>query len=134
MLSQRWNPFRVCSASNEICSAYAQCAMKFVPRMLSMDVHVKIVHILPLAEHAWKFVPRMLTVRWNRFLICSVCDKIVSTYAACACYNFRKLLKYTKLKFKFLLQILTINNRNFEKPSKNPSNRTKVKIVEKFFF
>ncbi len=31
--------------------------------MLSMDVHVKTVHILPLAEHAQKFVPRMLSVR-----------------------------------------------------------------------
>jgi hypothetical protein len=27
--------------------------------------------------------------------------------------------------------ILTINNRNFEKPSRNPSNRTKVKILKK---
>jgi hypothetical protein len=44
--------------------------MKFVPRMLSMDVHVKTFHILPLAEHALKFIPRI-----------AVCDKIVSTYA-----------------------------------------------------
>jgi hypothetical protein len=29
------------------------------------------------------------------------------------------------------MQILTINNRNFEKPSRNPSNRTKVKILKK---
>ncbi len=86
MLSQRWNPFRVCSASDKIRSAYAQCAMKFVPRMLSMDLHVKTVHILPLAEHARKFVPRMLSVRRNRFLVCS----------ACTCYNFRKLLKNPK--------------------------------------
>jgi hypothetical protein len=56
-------PFRVCSASNEILSAYAQCAMKFVSNMLSMDVHVKTVLLLPLAEHAGKFVPRMLNVR-----------------------------------------------------------------------
>ncbi len=61
--------FRACSASDEIRSAFAQCAMKFVPRMLSMDVHVKTVHILPLDEH---------------FLICSVCDEIVSSYAQCA--------------------------------------------------
>ncbi len=31
MLSQRRNPFCVCSASDEICSAYAQRVMKFVP-------------------------------------------------------------------------------------------------------
>jgi hypothetical protein len=43
--------------------AYAQCAIKFVPRMLRMYLHVKTVHILPLAEHARKFVPRMLSVR-----------------------------------------------------------------------
>jgi hypothetical protein len=63
MLSQRWNPFPVCSASDKIRSPYAQCAIKFVPRMLSMDLHVKTVHILPLAEHTRKFVPRMLSVR-----------------------------------------------------------------------
>ena len=27
--------------------------------------------------------------------------------------------------------ILTVNNRNFRKPSRNPSNRTKVKILKK---
>ncbi len=42
----------VCSACNEIRSAYAQ--HKFT---------CKTVHILPLAEHARKFVPRMLSVR-----------------------------------------------------------------------
>jgi hypothetical protein len=30
--------------------------------------------------------------------------------------------------------ILTINNRNFQKPSRNPSNRTKVKILKKKIF
>jgi hypothetical protein len=29
------------------------------------------------------------------------------------------------------MQILTINNQNFQKPSRKPSNRTKVKILEK---
>jgi hypothetical protein len=28
------------------------------------------------------------------------------------------------------MQILTINNRNFQKPPRNPSNRTKVKILK----
>ena len=55
--------FRVCSACDEIGSQYAQCAIKFVPRMLSMDCTCKNVPILPLAEHARKFVPRMLSVR-----------------------------------------------------------------------
>jgi hypothetical protein len=63
MLSMRLNRFCVCSASNEICSAYAQCAKKFVPRMLSINLHVKTVHILPLAEHTQKFISRMLSVR-----------------------------------------------------------------------
>ncbi len=31
------------------------------------------------------------------------------------------------------MQILTINNRNFQKPSRKPSNRTKVKILKKKF-
>ncbi len=81
ILSRQWNPFRLCSASDEIRSAYAQCAMEFVLRLLSMYLHVKTVHILPLAEHARKFIPRMRSVRWNCFLICSVCDKIISAYA-----------------------------------------------------
>jgi hypothetical protein len=29
------------------------------------------------------------------------------------------------------MQIFTINNRNFQKPSRKPSSRTKVKILEK---
>ena len=72
--------FRACSACDEIGSYYAQHAMKFVPRMLSIDCTCKTVHILPLAEHARKFV-RMLSVRWNRFLVCSAGNKIGSAYA-----------------------------------------------------
>ncbi len=81
MLSMRWNQFPVCSACDEISSPYAQCAIKFVLRMLSMDCTCKNVHILPLAEHARKFVPCMLSMRWNRFRVCSACDKIISAYA-----------------------------------------------------
>ena len=73
--------FCACSACDEIGSQYAQHAIKFVPRMLSMDCTCKNVHILPLAEHARKFVPRMLSMQWNLFLVYSVCDKIVSAYA-----------------------------------------------------
>jgi hypothetical protein len=32
------------------------------------------------------------------------------------------------------MQILTTNDRNFQKPSRNPSNRTKVKILKKTIF
>jgi hypothetical protein len=32
------------------------------------------------------------------------------------------------------MQILTIKNRNFEKPFINPSNRTKVKFLKKKFW
>jgi hypothetical protein len=80
-LNMRWNRFPVCSPCDEISSLYAQCAIKFVPSMLSMDCTCKYVHILPLAEHARKFVPSMLSMRWNRFRVCSVCDKIISAYA-----------------------------------------------------
>jgi hypothetical protein len=61
--------------------------MKFVPHMLSMDLHVKTVHILPLAEHARKFVPRML----------SVCDEIVSSSAQCAIKSFPRMLSMRML-------------------------------------
>ncbi len=35
-LKQRWNRFRVCWVSDEICSVYDQSAMKFVPHMLNI--------------------------------------------------------------------------------------------------
>ena len=48
MLNQQLNPFRVCSASDEIRSAYAQCAMKIGSAY---------------AQHAIKSFPRMLSIR-----------------------------------------------------------------------
>ncbi len=84
----------------------------------------KPVHSLPLAEHARKFIPRMLSVQWNRFLVCLVCDKIVSAYAQHAHGIFSKITQKSQIK----MQISTIKNRNLEKPFRNPSNRTKVKI------
>jgi hypothetical protein len=54
--------------------------------MLSIDLHVKTVHILPLAEHARKFVPRML-----------VCDEIVSSYAQCAIKSYPLMLSMRML-------------------------------------
>ncbi len=88
-------------------------AIKSFLHMFKINIHVKTVNIFPLAEHTRKFVRRMLSVRWNRFLVCSVCDKIVSTYAQpWACYNFLKLLKNTKLKCKFWPKIIeNLKNR-----------------------
>ncbi len=130
MLSMRWNRFLVCSACDEIRSGYAQCAIKFVPRMLSIDCTCITVHILPLAEHARKFVPRMLSVRWNRFLVCSACDKIVSAYAQHA----HTIIFENDSKIPIKMQISTIKNQNLEKLFRNPSNRTIVKILEKKIF
>ncbi len=58
-------------------------------------------------------------MRDTSFIVCSVCDEIVSTYTQ---------------KYQIKMQSLTINNRNFEKPSKDPSYRIKVKILEKTNF
>ena len=77
-------------------------------------------------------------MRGNSFL---VCDKIGSAYAQHAIKSFPRMLsirmlqfsKYTK-KYHIKMKILTINNRNFQKPSRNPSNRTKVKILTKKYF
>ncbi len=116
---------------------YAQGAIKSFPRMLSIAVHVKTVNIFPLAEFTRKFLQQMLSVQWNCFLVCSVCNEIVSSYAQCAiksfpcmlnmrsaCYNFSKIT----LKPQIKLRISTIKNPNFEKPFRNPSNRTQVNI------
>ena len=73
--------------------------MKFVPRMLSMDLQVKTVHILPLAEHARKLVPRMLSIH-----------EIVSSYAQRA----YAIISEITQKYQIEMQILTKNNRKFE--------------------
>ncbi len=75
--------FRVWSASDEIRSAYAQCALKFIPLMLTMDVHCT-------CQNCSHF-----TAGW-------VCTKISSSYAQCSFIHiiyWRKPFKtqYTKL-------------------------------------
>jgi hypothetical protein len=96
--------------------------MKLDPRILSMNLHVKTVHILPLAEHARKFVPRML-----------MCEEFVSSFAQSAIKSFLRILGITQ-KSQIKMQISTIKNQNFEKPFMNPSNRTKVNFLEKIFW
>ncbi len=54
----------------------------------------------------------MLSVRLNCFQVCTAC---------------------TYQKYQIKMQILTINNKNFELPPRNSSNRTKVKILETIF-
>ncbi len=130
MLSMLWNRFRVCSACNQISSQYAQWAIKFVPRMLSMDCTCKNVHILPLAEHAMISVPCMLSMRWNWSRVCSACDKIVLRMLSIRMLWFSKMTQKPLIK----MQISPIKNQNFEKPSRNPSKRTKVKILKKKIF
>jgi hypothetical protein len=112
MLSMWWNRFHECSACDQIRSAYAQCAIKFDPRMLSMDcTHKNCSHF---------------TAGW-------ACAEIRSSYAQHAIKSFPRMLGICMLKFSkntqkyyIKMQILTINNRNFPKPS-----RTKVKILKK---
>ena len=80
-------------------------------------------------------------MRGNSFLVCSACDKIGSAYAQHVTKSFPRMLSISMLQFSkntqkyhIKMQILTINNRNFEEPSRNPSKRTKVKILKKKFF
>jgi hypothetical protein len=70
MLSQRWNAFRVCSASDEICSAYAQHILNDVFEMGSDFLLYWACAIIGylLAEHAWKLVTRWLSMRRNWLL------------------------------------------------------------------
>ncbi len=79
MLSQRWNPFRVWSASDKICSSYAQCVMKFVPRMLSMDTCKNCSHF---------------TAGW-------ACAKICSLYDQCAMKPWNPSLQHLKSRTIF---------------------------------
>ncbi len=94
---------------DEIRSVYTQCAIKFVPCMLSMDIHVKTVHVV-----CW------LSMHKNSFLVCSVCDEIVSLYAQCA-------IKSSTCMRAIIFE--NYNNQNFEKLSRIPSSKSKVKIL-----
>ena len=106
MLSMRWNSFRVCSAW--------------------------IVHLKMFTFYRW------LSMRGNSFLVWSACDEIGSAYAQHAIKSFPRMLSIRMLKFSKMtqkslikMQISPIKNQNCEKPSRNLSNRTKVKILKK---
>jgi hypothetical protein len=118
MLSHHLNHFLVCSGCDKIISLYAQHSCT-----------VKTDKIFPLAEHTKKFVRRMFSVRWNCFLVWSVCDKIVSAFAQHVHAIIFK--NYSKTLIK--MQISTIKNPNFEKPFRNPCNRTQVNILKQKF-
>ena len=96
--------------------------------MLSIAVHLKTVKKFSLAEHTRKICQTYaLCAQKNRFLVCSVCDKIVSAYAQ---HTHAIIFKnYSKSHIK--MQISTIINPNFEKLFRNPSNRTQVNIQKK---
>jgi hypothetical protein len=80
MLGQRWNPFRVCSAIDEIHSAYAQPAMKFVRRMLS----VRWICSAYAQQYTCKNCSHF-TAGW-------ACAKIRSSYAQCTMKSFPRML------------------------------------------
>ncbi len=57
--------FRVCSVCDKLRSTYARVRWNLF-RVCSAwiyNIHVKTVHILPLAEDSQKFIPRLLSVR-----------------------------------------------------------------------
>ena len=94
-----------------------------------------IVHVKMFTFYHW------LSMRGNLFLICSECDEIGSVYAQHAIKSFPLMLSICMLSFSKMtqkilikMQISPIKNQNFEKPSRNLSDRTKVKILEKKFF
>ncbi len=90
MLSQRWNHFLICFASDEMHSLYAQPAMKFVPRMLRifwmmfLSIRKNWLLVCPacveigysLAEHARKLVTLWLSIRKNWLLVGWACMEI----------------------------------------------------------
>jgi hypothetical protein len=83
---------------------------------------------------------RWLSLSGNSFLVHSVSIEIGSAYAQHAIKSFPRMLSIRMLyflkntqKYKIKMQILTINNQNFQKSSRNPSNRTKVRFWRKFF-
>ncbi len=84
---------------------------------------------------------RWLSMRGNSFLVSSACDDIGLAYAQHAIKSFPRMLSIRMLSFSKMtqkslikMQISPIKNQNFEKLSRNLSNRTKVKIFKKKFF
>jgi hypothetical protein len=83
---------------------------------------------------------RWLSLRGKSFLVCSACDEIGSAYAQHAIKSFPRMLSIRMLQFSKMtqkstikMQISPIKNPNFEKSSRDLSNRTKVKILKKNF-
>jgi hypothetical protein len=83
---------------------------------------------------------RWLSMRGNSFLVCSACDEISSAYAQHAIKSFPRMLSIRMLKFSKMtqkslikMQISPVKNQNFEKPSRDLFDRTKVKIKKKNF-
>jgi hypothetical protein len=77
-------------------------------------------------------------MRGNSFLVCSACDEIGSAYAQHAIKSFSRMLSILMLYFPKMtqkslikMQISPVKNLNFEKPSRNLSYTTKVKIFKK---
>jgi hypothetical protein len=84
---------------------------------------------------------RWLSICGNSFLVYSACEEIGSKYAQHAIKSFPRMLSISILLFLKMtqkslikMQILPIKNKNFEKPSRNLSNRTKVKILKNKIF
>jgi hypothetical protein len=86
-------------------------------------------------------VPRACNTR-----LLKACAEICSSYEIGSAYSQHaiklfphmisiRMLKFSKntQKYQIKMHILTINNRNFQKSSRTPSNRTKVKILKKAF-
>ncbi len=78
MLSQRWNAFRVCSASDKIHSAYAQPILNDDSEMgCDMPLCWAYAEIgSSLAEHTRKLVTRWLSIRGNWLIVCWACAEI----------------------------------------------------------
>jgi hypothetical protein len=72
---------------------------------------------------------RWLSMHGNSFLVCSACDKIVSAYAQHTHAIIFEMTQKSPIKMQ-----ISPKKTNFEKPSRNPSKTTKVKILKKKFF
>ncbi len=92
MLSQRWNRFLECSASDEMHSAYAQHILKDDFEMgcdfLLCWACAKIGY--SLAENAQKLVTLWLSMRWKSLLVGWACAKIGYSQAEHTRKSFRR--------------------------------------------
>ncbi len=81
---QAWHFFIDFFCRNRNLMVLRACNTRFLKIVFDSADIFDVFNISAYAQPAMKSIPRMLSQRWNSFRLCSVCDEIRSAYAQCA--------------------------------------------------